>query len=229
MRDLCSEPRAGGPCAGGAADDLLAGLFAAPVVAMAAALPAGLADLFVEERAAVAGAVAERQREFAAGRVCARRLLAALGAPDAHLPRAANGRPQWPMGFVGAIAHAHGLCVAAVARRSEVASIGVDVEADGDLVEDAWEVVCSGRERDWLRRQPAARRGRLATALFSAKECAFKCLAAGSNEPFDPRRIAVQWDGRGAVFHATFGAAAPAAGSLAIRHGWILAGMTLTA
>lgn len=50
------------------------------------------------EAAALGRAVAVRRREFAAGRTCARRALAALGRPVDDLLRDADGLPAWPDG-----------------------------------------------------------------------------------------------------------------------------------
>ena len=62
-------------------------LFAAPVRVASMPVDADPASLFDEERAAVARAVAKRQREFASGRRCARVLLAELGHPAVAILR----------------------------------------------------------------------------------------------------------------------------------------------
>src|SRR5260370_1966769 len=44
------------------------------------------------------------RRQSGAARIVARRLLGALGEPDAALPRSASGAPVWPFCIVGSIA-----------------------------------------------------------------------------------------------------------------------------
>lgn len=71
-----------------------------------------------------AQAVNSRKDEFRAGRYCAWRALGQTSIPGSGTGRA----PVWPTGTVGSIAHARGVAVAAVAPRSERASIGIDLE-----------------------------------------------------------------------------------------------------
>ena len=206
---------------------LVAGLFGPEVLVGASPACASPDDLFPAERAAIAGAVPWRQREFAAGRVCARRLLARLGLRAAPLPPGADGRPCWPAGFVGSIAHAGGLCVAAVARRrDDLAGLGIDVEVARGLDESMWKLVCTPAELERVRRQPsAARAGLLATALFSAKESTYKCGVRDRAGPFEPRAIDIDWDGTSPVFHARIVDHA-LHGRIALRGEWILTGIS---
>jgi hypothetical protein len=57
-----------------------------------------------EERSIVAAAVDSRRREFAAGRILARRLLQSLGF-DGPLKRNSDGTPVWPAGIFRSITH----------------------------------------------------------------------------------------------------------------------------
>src|SRR3569623_1114660 len=59
-----------------------------------------------DEAQQVAGAVAKRRVEFAAGRACARRALTRLGIRDFVLKNGAARAPRWPRGVVGSISHA---------------------------------------------------------------------------------------------------------------------------
>jgi 4'-phosphopantetheinyl transferase EntD len=150
--------------------------------------------LWPEERALVARAVPSRRREFAAGRACARRLLAELGFAPAPLVAGPGRRPKWPPGAVGSIAHDRAVCAVAVARTDSRSSLGVDVEPDEPLEEDAWGTICTRRELDRLAREPAAGRGRAARFLFSAKECAYKCLDPFTPAPLDFRDVEIELD-----------------------------------
>jgi 4'-phosphopantetheinyl transferase EntD len=145
-----------------------------PEVAVAALDPrTARAGLLPEEAPAVAGAVDRRRREFTAGRLAARRAMAELGAPARPIPSGPDRAPRWPDGIVGSISHTPTACVAAVARAT-VRSLGIDLEPAAALAPELAASICTGPELAWLETQPAARRGLLATLIFSAKECAYK-------------------------------------------------------
>lgn len=148
-----------------------------PPVCVRESEPNGLQSmLFPEEMAAIANAVEKRRREFAGGRACAREAFTALGLPLVAIPSGADRAPIWPKGVVGSISHSSTRCVAAVARQSDgIRSIGIDIEEATPLEETFAADICVDAERRWLDRQPDDRRGLLLKALFSAKECAYKC------------------------------------------------------
>lgn len=126
------------------------------------------------ERAALAGAVQKRRRDFATGRRCAVDALAASGCRVSRLGREEGGAPVWPEGFVGSISHTQGLCVAVVARRADVALLGIDVEARAPLAEGVLDLVASPEEKAALALLPDG--APFDTALFSAKESAYKAI-----------------------------------------------------
>ena len=78
----------------------------------------------------LARAVPTRQREFLAGRFCAREALREIAPQraDATLAIGENRAPIWPDGTVGSITHTGGIAAAAVARTSDARAIGLDVE-----------------------------------------------------------------------------------------------------
>ncbi|MGW2748417.1 4'-phosphopantetheinyl transferase family protein [Streptomyces sp. NPDC001450] len=131
--------------------------------------------LFPEEEAVVAQAVEKRRREFATGRRCARLSLAALGLPAVPLLPGPRGEPGWPAGVVGAISHCDGYRVAAVARATELAALGIDAETAAPLPDGVLEAVSLPDERTELaplgRSVPQVPWDRL---LFSAKESVYK-------------------------------------------------------
>jgi 4'-phosphopantetheinyl transferase EntD len=187
--------------------------------------PSGsVAALFPQERAAVAGAVPQRQREFAAGRGCARAALARFGAHGVVLPVGPDRAPLWPAGFVGSISHSRRLCVAAVARNAAVASIGIDVEDETRLEPELWDWICTDGERRWLRRQPFEHRGRAACVLFSAKEATYKCLTRWLEAPFEPRAIEIEWGVQPGRFCASVAGRmlGPLSGSIACADGVVV-------
>jgi 4'-phosphopantetheinyl transferase EntD len=136
-----------------------------------------LEPLHPEESAAVARAVAKRQREYTAGRACARAALARLGAPPGPLLRDPHrGAPLWPTGVVGSITHCDGYRAAAVARSTDILTLGIDAEPHDRLPEGVLDaIVATDTERAALasltRRAPAVHWDRL---LFSAKETVYK-------------------------------------------------------
>ena len=75
-------------------------------------------------------AAPRRLATFLAGRGVAAAALRQAGFRDERQPigRLASGAPQWPMGWVGSIAHTDELCVAAVAKSDVVSYLGVDCE-----------------------------------------------------------------------------------------------------
>ena len=161
--------------------------------------------IFADEAAAVATAVPRRQRGYAAGRVSARRALAALGAPAGPLPAGPDRLPQWPAGYVGSITHDDHYAAAAVGRIADgVRSIGIDLEPAEPLPADLHETVCRPEELGWLGERSASERGVLARAIFGAKECAFKCQYPLTRWMLEFDEIAVVLDPERDVFAASF-------------------------
>lgn len=132
-------------------------------------------DLFPEEEAAVARAVAKRRREFGTVRHCARRALARFGVPPVAIVPGARGAPRWPAGIVGSMTHCAGYRAAAVARAGEIGTLGIDAEPDEPLPAGVERLVAVDQERAWLAewtdRTPSVCWDRL---LFSAKESVYK-------------------------------------------------------
>ncbi len=69
-----------------------------------------------------------RYRKYATGRLCVRTAFTRLGLPVVPVGRGPSGEPQWPQRLVRSITHCDGYRAAAVARRAEVAGIGIDAE-----------------------------------------------------------------------------------------------------
>ncbi len=141
-----------------------------------------LGELYPQEAAAIARAVAKRRREFIAGRRCARRALEALGHRPGPMPPNPDRSPPWPPGFVGSITHTHGgtperrwaWCGAVVTRRDRLRAVGLDAEPEEAVGEEIFDRILGGTERRWLAGQPAVDQGVLARMVFSAKEAFYK-------------------------------------------------------
>ncbi|MEV5767506.1 4'-phosphopantetheinyl transferase superfamily protein [Micromonospora sp. NPDC052213] len=145
-----------------------------PSVAVAVAGPADwTGELLPAERACLSErAVESRRRDFTAGRVCARRAMAALGVPPAPVPAAADRSPVWPAGVVGAITHTRDYCAAVAARAAEVRSVGIDAERHKELNSGVRRLICLPEEEDRFARLPAGTSW--PAVVFSAKETIYK-------------------------------------------------------
>ncbi|MBO4205987.1 4'-phosphopantetheinyl transferase family protein [Micromonospora echinofusca] len=143
-------------------------------VAVAVAGPTDWTGTLLPEEAACLSprAVESRRRDYAAGRTCARRALAALGLAPMPVTSAPDRSPVWPSGVVGAITHTNGYCAAVAARSDEIRSVGIDAEQHQALDPGVRRMVCLPEELDWWAAQdddiswPAV--------IFSAKETVYK-------------------------------------------------------
>ena len=149
-------------------------------------------------------AVEKRRREYIAGRVAAHRAMEKLGLTARPVLANRSRAPSWPRGLTGSLSHNDTICVAAVARSSQVRSLGIDVEDDAPLAADLVATVCTLEERAWLATQPEAARGPLAKLIFSAKEAVYKCQYPVSHRVLDFNAVLVTPDVDTGQFEATF-------------------------
>jgi 4'-phosphopantetheinyl transferase EntD len=130
------------------------------------------AELLPEEEALVERAVPKRVAEVTTVRTCARRALADLGLPPVPILSGESREPLWPDGVVGSLTHCPGYRAAVVARRADLASVGIDAEPHDRLPDGVLDHVSSPDEREHLAALPAGTHwDRL---LFSAKESVYK-------------------------------------------------------
>jgi enterobactin synthetase component D len=125
--------------------------------------------------AALSDGRARREREFAAGRRCAARALLDAGAREFTVGVSPDRSPRWPAGFVGSITHSESFAWAAVARDTDLRSLGIDSEPifdEGALREAAPIALDASEWRLAGHVDPATH----ATLVFSAKESLYKCL-----------------------------------------------------
>ncbi len=125
------------------------------------------------ERAAVIGASAVRQLEFAMGRSCARAALEAFGIRPAVVQRDGDRAPSWPAGKTGSISHTSGYAVA-VAGRSTTWSLGVDAEQIGSVDAEVAQVALTASERSSARSFDRTPDHPGLTLIFATKEALFK-------------------------------------------------------
>ncbi|MDQ3036460.1 MAG: 4'-phosphopantetheinyl transferase superfamily protein [Myxococcota bacterium] len=141
---------------------------------------AALALITPGEAELVARAVDKRKREFATARVLAHEAMARVSGPGVtrrvlELLNAPDRSPIWPEGITGSISHCDTRAIVAVAERAHVGTIGIDVEHRDELKRELWRSVFLRQEIDALdARFESDVRGRMALALFSAKEALYK-------------------------------------------------------
>ncbi|MFE9692482.1 4'-phosphopantetheinyl transferase [Micromonospora sp. NPDC005806] len=127
------------------------------------------------EQDLVAKAVEARRREFVTARRCAREALGKLGCAPGPIRSGPRREPVWPAGVVGSITHCTGYRAAAVARHTDLASLGIDAEPHEALPDGLDGTVTVAGEPELLRRlgdtHPTVHWGRL---LFSSKESVYK-------------------------------------------------------
>jgi 4'-phosphopantetheinyl transferase EntD len=190
------------------------------------------ARLLPAETAQLGWAVEKRVREHATGRSCARRALAALGVPPVPLLAGHRRAPRWPAGVVGSITHCPGYCAAAVARRADLSSLGIDAEVHAPLPDGVTELVSLDAERAWLAQAPSGIHWD--RILFSAKESVFKAWFPLTGLWLDFCDAEISFEPATGSFQATLrpGLRAAAAGrEITAFAGWfaVRAGLVLTA
>lgn len=127
--------------------------------------------LLAEEIAAFATSVEKVKRASGAARIVARGLMLQLGQAQQAVPKSESGAPIWPEGLVGSLAHDPEVAVAAMARRNDFPSLGIDVEPAKPLDDDLLNFVATVGERNRIAEDPC--RGRV---LFAVKEAVYKSL-----------------------------------------------------
>jgi 4'-phosphopantetheinyl transferase EntD len=192
------------------------------------------ATLFPEEELALGKAVEKRRREFTTARVCARAALGKLGLPAVPIPSGARGEPLWPAGVVGSITHCEGYRACAVARSSEIVTVGIDAEPNAALPDGLLADIARPEELPLLRRlQSEFPRVHWPRLLFSAKESVYKAWfpLAKCWLGFEDAVIAI--DPRAGTFEARLLVEGPQLAGIPLQGfsgGWILGdGIVLTA
>jgi enterobactin synthetase component D / holo-[acyl-carrier protein] synthase len=167
-------------------------LFLPGVVAADLRGPGDVKLLMPAEARYLGRAVPKRVREFAAGRLCARRALAEFGIVDFAVEVADDRQPIWPASMVGSITHTAGFCAAVAAERESVAALGLDSEVVGDVKVEIWSKVCVPDESAWVRALPASQQPAAITLIFSAKEAFYKCQYPLAHERLDFQDVRVE-------------------------------------
>jgi len=159
---------------------------------------------YTEEEAYIRNAMPKRRQEFAAGRLCARRALTQFGIKDYPLLVGNNREPIWPPGIVGSITHTEGYCGVAIALKTNIKSLGLDVEFARNLDGNCWEHICTQQELAWINSLPSDIQQENIALVFSAKECLYKCQYAISKRWIDFHDVTIKVDLGVREFEATF-------------------------
>jgi 4'-phosphopantetheinyl transferase EntD len=164
--------------------------------------PGDPSALLPEEMGHLGASVEKRRREFAAGRLCSRRLLAEFGFTDFPVRAADDRQPIWPDAVVGSITHTAGFCAAVVAWKAALSAVGIDAEIAGSVRHDLWRGICTASETAWLRSLPHPEQTAAATLIFSAKEAFYKCQYPLTREylSFHDATVTAAWGAE----HGTF-------------------------
>ncbi|PMO37342.1 vibriobactin synthase D [Vibrio sp. 10N.222.52.B12] len=131
----------------------------------------------LEEEQQIHKAVKKRQREFRAGRQSAREAIKRLVSNDSELAQVPilSGKarePLFPSLISGSISHTDSLCLAACALKSEVPSLGIDVENNTPLASHLFSSIYTQSEKALMETSNTLPD----TLIFSIKESLFKCL-----------------------------------------------------
>jgi len=131
--------------------------------------------LFPTEQAIIERAVEKRRREFTTARACVREAFSQLGLPASAVTNGARGEPRWPSGVVGSITHCDGYRACALARSTDMATVGIDAEPHAALPEGVLPEIAGAEELSWLSDRRCAVPGvHWDRLLFSAKESVYK-------------------------------------------------------
>jgi 4'-phosphopantetheinyl transferase EntD len=151
-------------------------------------------SLLPAEADAFAGGIIKGRRASGAARFVARALLAQLGCSSmTALPKSTSGAPIWPQGIVGSLAHDSRFAIAAVARRHDIAALGIDIEPDEELPFEL-DLIATPRER--LKIGSDRHIGRL---LFTAKEAVYKAVHPLDNVFLEHHDVEIDFDARKAT------------------------------
>ncbi len=150
-------------------------LFSSSVTVIETRTPtADTSFLSPEEQTYLESVSQNRKREFIAGRFCAREAMKSANIPPEHIRMGEKGEPIWPSTIVGSITHSHGYAAAAVAKKSEVLSLGLDAETNEPLSPKVLQRIGNTQEQEWVQSVESAIIQHPGKILFSAKEATYK-------------------------------------------------------
>jgi 4'-phosphopantetheinyl transferase EntD len=216
---------------------VLGRLFPVTVVAAELTAEAPRSVLTAVELESIGHCADKRIQDFTRGRACAHRVLRELGIADFSLLWGQKREPLWPDAITGSITHTAGFAAAVAARRSDIASLGIDCEVIESVDRELWSRICTPGEQARLARLPGAEQDRQAALIFAAKEAFYKCQFPISREWIGFEEVEIEpldWpasEGRLRVIPlkalpVTAGWVAALVGRFQFRDGWVITGVT---
>ena len=127
--------------------------------------------LLPAESVAFRSAVPQVRRQSGAARTVARQLLGQLGFDSVEIARSPSRAPVWPAGIVGSLAHCCDVAVAAVARKADLVSVGVDIEPDEPVEAEVAARIATASEKNRYSAEIIESR-----RLFVIKEAVYKAV-----------------------------------------------------
>ncbi len=150
--------------------------------------------LMGDEVLAVEHVPAARAREFAAGRLAARKAMEMLGHIQRPVLQGPDRAPIWPPGLIGSITHSERDCLAVVSDDPEIRALGLDLDPAIPLDAATWPRVCTATEMAWLASLGPSQRGHFARLIRCAKEAVFKAQYALAPCSLDYHAITLSFD-----------------------------------
>ncbi len=119
-----------------------------------------------------------RQNEFIAGRICAIKAGKQIGFEVEDLKIGDSREPLWPNGLVGSITHTKGFAIAAVALKTHIRSIGIDIEKiiSEKRIETIYKMVLTEDDKLMMKNVPSDMELLACSAIFSIKESLYKAI-----------------------------------------------------
>lgn len=165
-----------------------------PTVAAVTLVGEPASPLFPEEEERLPDRVLpSRRRDYTLGRTAARLALVQIGVNAGPILIGPRREPLWPDGVVGSISHAAGFATAIVARQTDHAGLGIDIEHGGRYFPELVEHVAFGPERKAIARSGDVPKATL--ELFSAKESVYKAFSPRVGRYFGFSAARIEWRG----------------------------------
>ena len=134
-----------------------------------------------EEQIISSWSSSKRKAEFLAGREAAHKALRALNkAIDAPILRGKRGDPLFPDGITGSISHTNDVAIAAVSKKENVLSVGIDIERKNRSIEFNPTRITTKEEIYWNLSEEKPE----FLKIFVAKEAAYKAIHSLIKKPF---------------------------------------------
>ena len=156
--------------------------------------------LSLAERTYLENVSQNRKREFIAGRFCAHEAMILANIPPEHIQIGGKGEPIWPSNIVGSITHSHGYAAAAVARKSDIVSLGLDAEIDEPLSSKVLRRISNDQEQEWAKTVGGTLVKHPGKVLFSAKEATYKAWYPITHEWLGFKEALINFHDQGNTF-----------------------------